>query len=342
MVVTETKPVISCIMPVYNGDRWLKIAINSILQQTFTCFELIIVNDGSTDGSGDIIDAAAARDTRVTVIHQPNQGIVAALNAGLAVARGKYIARMDADDVAISTRFIRQLAIMNADPRIMILGTGSRTIGPDDSSDGATAPETTEKIRCILGNNKTNRFPPSILQVLHPTTMMRADCIRAIGAYSEEFEHVEDYDLYLRASSAGIIAEIPEILMLYRIHGNNISVRKLHEQEQNAARCDVVRVRDNRQARGLRRQRISGPTFAGWVGIRRYRRERQLGLAQTRALYDAGLLALKGALKTSPSVSLHLLARCAWYLALDLGPWRASGKPGGTGSSARDQDKAFS
>src|SRR5262249_10266218 len=115
-------PKVSVAMSVHNGERFLAEATDSILGQTFRDFELILVDDGSTDGSGAIADAYQRKDTRVRVIHQHKFGLVAALNQACEQARGEYIARMDADDVAIPDRLVRQVAFMDAHPEVAVLG----------------------------------------------------------------------------------------------------------------------------------------------------------------------------------------------------------------------------
>lgn len=312
-------PVISCIMPVYNAERWVKLAIRSILNQTFRDFELIIIDDGSTDGSAAIIETFRLTDPRVVVIAQPNRGVVSALNAGVAIARGAYIARMDADDVSVASRFSRQLQVMQANPRIIILGAKAQTIDGEDVRDGRRAPSARATPRLLFGNNRTRRFPPSILQVLHPTIMMRTGAIRQIGAYSETFLYAEDYDLYLRASELGLIAEIQEELLYYRLHGDNISLRRLYEQESNAALCDLANVRTIRKRLGMPAQKISPETLLGWATFRRHRRERTLNTSRAGTLYAAAQLTLRGALTTHPAITFRILLRCAFYLAIGAG-----------------------
>lgn len=316
---SQKAPVISCIMPVYNAERWLEIAIRSILNQTFRDFELIIINDGSTDGSAAIIETFRLSDPRIVVISQPNRGVVSALNAGVAIARGAWIARMDADDVSVASRFARQVQVMQADPRIIILGARALTIDGDDVRDGRCTPSASDTPRVLFRNNRTRRFPPSILQVLHPTVMMRTGAIRQIGAYSETFLYAEDYDLYLRASEFGLIAEIQEELLYYRLHGDNISLRRLYEQESNAALCDLANVATIRKRLGLPAQKIAPETLLGWAIFRRHRRERTLNAGRGGTLYTAARLTFKGALTTHPAITLRILLRCAFYLVMNAG-----------------------
>ena len=116
-------PAISVILPVYNAEAYVREAVESILAQSFTDFELIIINDGSTDGSGAILRELAVRDTRIVLIERPNGGLVSALNDGIESARAELIARMDADDVAMPERFALQHARMMEDPELAVLGS---------------------------------------------------------------------------------------------------------------------------------------------------------------------------------------------------------------------------
>ena len=126
-VTFQSTPLISVIMPVFNGENFLQDAVGSILGQTFTDFELIAIDDGSTDNSTALLESFRLNDRRVIIQrHTENQGVTAALNTGLALARGKYIARMDADDISLPVRFEKQVAFMETHPEIDILGSAVR------------------------------------------------------------------------------------------------------------------------------------------------------------------------------------------------------------------------
>lgn len=306
-------PAISCLLPVRDGERWLRAAIDSILAQSFGDFELIVIDDGGADASARIVEEAMRRDPRVRLLRQPARGVVAALNAGLAAARGAFIARMDADDVAVSNRFERQIEVLRARTGIVIIGAKARAIGADDSDDGRAPEVAPPGPRLKIGRSRAARFPPSILSVLHPTIMMRAHELRALGGYRDDFRHVEDYDLYLRAAGIGAIAELQETLLLYRLHGANISLRRLREQERNAAACDLRNVGEARGRRGLPPLSLSRATLNGWIAFRIHRRRRKLGVADRRSLARACRLALRGASRASAAETAHILARCLWY-----------------------------
>lgn len=217
-------PAISVILPVYNGEAYIREAIESILKQTFSNFELIIINDGSSDNSGKILHDLAASDSRIVLIERQNTGLVTTLNEGIEKARGEFIARMDADDVAMPERFALQHARMVAEPELGVLGSFIKII---------------DKFGCFirLGDYpvtpiETARFLEHGCPVAHPTVMMRREAVLKAGGYRKAFSHCEDYDLWLRISELGYrIANLPEALLNYRMHGANVSAVHREAQE---------------------------------------------------------------------------------------------------------------
>ena len=211
-------------MPVYNGEQYLQEAVNSILGQTFHDFELIVINDGSTDKTAEILNSYA--DDRLHIINQPaNLKICKSLNAGIGLACGEYIARMDADDISLPERFARQVAYLDNHPRIGVLGGWARKI--------------TEEGR-ILGEMKNHTRPDCVRWALcfgcplaHPSVMMRANIVKAAGGYSDAFLFAEDYDLWRRLSSRTEIVNLAEFVLLHRQHSENVS--KKHKAQQLAA-----------------------------------------------------------------------------------------------------------
>lgn len=210
-------PSISVVMPVYNAETFVREAVESILTQTFTDFELIAVNDGSTDGSLMILKEIASRDQRIVLLDRPHQGIVAALNAGIECARGEFIARMDADDVAMPERFALQYRRMIAEPKLGVLGSFARII------------DKTGKVMRILvypvTPKETARYLEYASPVAHPTVMIRKEALTKVKGYRAVVSYAEDYDLWLRISEIGYsIANLPMPLLNYRMHGMNVSV----------------------------------------------------------------------------------------------------------------------
>ena len=217
-------PAISVILPVYNAEAYVREAVESILNQTFTDFELIIINDGSADGSGAILRELAARDARIVLVERPNGGLVSALNEGLEMARADLSARMDADDVAMPERFALQHARMIEEPELAVLGSFFHIM----DRDGAI-------IRLYddlpLTPAAAMRFVKHRCPVHHPTVTMRRDAVLKAGGYRKAFSHAEDYDLWLRMSDLGYaIANLPQPLLNYREHGANVSA--VHWQAQ--------------------------------------------------------------------------------------------------------------
>ena len=216
-------PKISVVLPVYNAERYLREAVDSILAQTFTDFELILINDGSTDGSGDICRAYGGRDPRIVLIDRPNGGLASALNEGLAKARAPLIARMDADDIAMPERFACQYTYMMEHPNLAVLGTAIRVI--DETGEIIalrTYPSTSKKI------SKSFLFAHPIA---HPTVMMRKDIVLKVGGYRTAFRLSQDYDLWLRIIEQGYnIRNLSQTLLNYRACTEKLSAKRQQER----------------------------------------------------------------------------------------------------------------
>lgn len=220
----EIAPKVTVLLPVYNAQQYITESIDSILKQTFCDFELLIINDGSTDASCDIIKEY--NDNRIRFIdNKQNRGLIAVLNQGLHLAKGTYIARMDADDIALPERLAKQIAFLDKEQEIGILGTQIEHFG-----------DTKKKI---------SHFPlkVGILDLLrnccisHPTVMLRKSIFQQYQLYySEEYGSSEDYELWSRAIHIMKIANLPEVLLKYRWHGTNISILKKQQQKENTTR----------------------------------------------------------------------------------------------------------
>lgn len=208
-------PAVSVLMPVYNGERFLAEAIESILGQTFADFEFVIVDDGSTDTSPAILADYASRDPRIRVVTQANAGIVAALNRGLAECRTALVARMDADDVSLPTRLERQVAFLATRPMVAVVGTAVQRI----SETGAAGPE----VRHPAAWQAIARGLRHGNCLAHPSVMMRRDAVMEVGGYREFLRHAEDYDLWTRVAERQELANLPDCLLRYRVHGGQVS-----------------------------------------------------------------------------------------------------------------------
>ncbi len=211
-------PKVSVVMPVSNGEAWLAAAIESVLTQTLADFELIIVDDGSTDASPGIIAASSARDERIVTVRQPRQlGLVKALNAALAVVRAPLLARLDADDMALPERLSYQARCFDERPELVLLGSWAERIDDSGRRTGVVRPET-DPARLAVILQKRN-------PLVHSSVMTRTALVKKLGGYREAFLGAEDLDLWLRLSEHGVVANLPQTLVRYRVHGNSVTRR---------------------------------------------------------------------------------------------------------------------
>jgi glycosyltransferase involved in cell wall biosynthesis len=212
-------------MAAYNAEAHLSAAIDSILRQSFTDFEFIIIDDGSTDRTAEII--AAYDDPRIKTIRNPgNLGLIPSLNRGLDAATGTYVARMDADDEALPERFERQVAFLDVHPEIGLCGTAVETFGA--RTERWTLICEPARVRCQL------LFDPGLS---HPTAMFRRSLVVRHGLrYDERYRHAEDYALWVRFADVAGIANLPEVLLRYRLHAQSVSHTNRRVQQQTADR----------------------------------------------------------------------------------------------------------
>ena len=201
-------PLISVILPVYNGAADLEKSIGSVLAQTVTDFEVVAINDGSKDESGRLLNQVS--DPRVRVIHQDNMGLAATLNKGISVARGEFIARQDQDDLSHPDRFARQLDYMRQNTGCTLLGTAAEIWVGDAPSDRTHDHPTRHAVLAfdLLFNNP----------FVHSSVMMRRDAVMAVGGYTTDpaRQPPEDYELWSRMAREGGVANLPERLLVYR------------------------------------------------------------------------------------------------------------------------------
>jgi len=218
-------PLVCVVMPVYNGQRFVKRAIQSVLEQTFADFEFVIVDDGSTDETPAILRECAARDERIRIISRPNTGIVGALNDGLAAATGKYLARIDADDWSAPGRFELQVQRLDSDPRLVAVGCGAVVVDPDGERLGEfPVPLEHEEIEAqhLAGESSIH----------HPAVMMRTQAVRQVGGYREGFCPAEDFDLWVRLGEVGRLANLADYLITKRLTEDGIVGSTLERQGQ--------------------------------------------------------------------------------------------------------------
>lgn len=210
---------VTVLMPVYNAARYLREALESILCQTYDRFELLIIDDGSTDSTVDIIKSYSEERIRL-VHHDRNLGLIATLNSGLALARGHYIARMDADDIAAPGRIAAQAAFMDAYPDVGICGTWFQFMGTDSI---IRHPVEHDAIKIKLLTDTA---------FAHPTVMLRKSALtETMVGYDPAYQHAEDYELWTRLVTVTRAANIAQVLLQYRLHDTQISTNFADEQK---------------------------------------------------------------------------------------------------------------
>ena len=229
----SANPIVTVLMPVYNGSAYLREAIESILNQTFQLFELLIIDDGSTDDSREIVNSF--NDARIRLIcQQCNQGLIKTLNLGLNLTRTPYLARMDADDVALPERLGKQVEFLQTHPEISCVGSDFIWLGnPNEKS-------------------WVNYFTPNEIKVAllfgcplcHPTVMFRMEDIRRYSlSYSSDYLHAEDYAFWVEISQNLQIANLTETLLQYRKHAGQISKLKSDIQCRSIDKIQVDQLR---------------------------------------------------------------------------------------------------
>jgi glycosyltransferase involved in cell wall biosynthesis len=222
-------PTVSVILPVWNGERFLAAAIDSILRQTFASLELLVIDDGSTDSSRFIAMEKARTDQRVIVLDTPHRGIAHALNTGIHAARAPFVARMDADDISDPSRLEKQIAFMEAHPECVAAGADVDVIDADDETIGFISfpPDHSGIVQALV----TGDMP----SLAHPTILMRKEAVLAAGAYREADVPSEDLDLWLRLIEFGEMANLSEPLLRYRMHRGATSIRDGSRQRMTTA-----------------------------------------------------------------------------------------------------------
>jgi glycosyltransferase involved in cell wall biosynthesis len=229
-MLSKGRPRVTVLMSVYNGEKYLSEAIDSILGQTFEDFEFLIIDDGSTDSSSEVIRSYT--DPRIRLIKNgENIGLTCSLNKGLKLARGEYIARMDADDISLPERLEREIAIADVHPEITVVTTGFANFvnsfrKDNKDSENKVGVDEIEWIgfEDLLEGNK----------VFHGSVLFRRKNILDIGGYDERLPKAQDYDLWLRVSRNAEIIKLKRILFLRRLHFDCVSIKGLTKQEYYA------------------------------------------------------------------------------------------------------------
>ncbi len=210
-------PKISVVMPAYNAEKYIGKSIDSILNQTYGDFEFIIINDGSGDRTKEII-LSYSDDRIVYLENEINSGIVVTLNKGLEYATGEYIARMDADDIAVAERLEKQIEFMEKNRDVGVLGTGICIFGENINEHARVFTTNPEQLKAELIFNSC---------IAHPTVMIRSRILKNNGLrYDMKYAGAEDYNLWWKIAKVSRIATLPDILVRYRIHSSQITKKK--------------------------------------------------------------------------------------------------------------------
>lgn len=222
--INQISPLVSVVMAVYNGEKYLREAIDSVLTQTFVNFEFIIINDGSSDGSLSIIHSYS--DKRIKLINNDgNKGLIYSLNIGIEISLGKYIARMDADDICLAERFQKQFEYLELHPNIGVIGCDYLSFNDKHSS----------YIKSIYKSGEIKAFLLFTATMCHPTLMLRKQVLLDNNLYySETAKHVEDYDLWCRLILHTDFYNRNEVLFKYRDHAQQVSHHYRDIQIQNS------------------------------------------------------------------------------------------------------------
>ncbi len=218
---------VSVVIPVRNGEKYLSQAVESVLAQTHRDLELLIIDNGSTDRSLEIMMRYARMDERIRVLLRPDRGVAAAANCGLEEARGEWIARLDCDDIFLPEKLEKQVAFIRKNPDARIVGTlgyfindAGRIIGLVNT-DG---PFTKEEFEDMAARGEPVFF-------IHSSTLMHRETMLAIGGYREQFVQAEDIDLWVRMAEKGhLLLKVPEPLIMYRIHRGSLTMARNAEQ----------------------------------------------------------------------------------------------------------------
>ena len=232
---------VSVLMPVYNTERYVAEAVRSILAQTYDELEVLIYDDGSTDRSPEILHGLAERDPRIRLFLRPHTGLTTWLRAGVEIARGEYVARMDADDIAHPERLAAQLSYLDAHPECVVVGTEARLVDPERRPIKQLGVQLThDGIDADLMRGRGDAM-------LHPASTFRRDAILAVGSYRVDFEAAEILDLNLRLAERGRVANLPDTLLEYRQHLDKVSARRKGDQR----RAQDAALREAIERRGL-------------------------------------------------------------------------------------------
>ena len=219
-----SNPTVSVVMSVYNGERFLPETVESVLNQTFCDFEFIIINDGSADGTAEILSRYQKNDPRIVVYHQENRGQAIASNKGCSLARGCYIARTDADDVSLPERLERQVQYLEKNPHIAFVGSSVNIIDASGRQLFMVLLPSDDKVI------KQRMFEMHDSFIPNQSVLIRSEVFRAFHGYRANFVPAEDYDLWLRIAERRQVSNLPEPLVNVRRRAHTLSSANLRLQ----------------------------------------------------------------------------------------------------------------
>jgi hypothetical protein len=286
---------VSVLLPVRNGERFLAQALDSLIAQRGIDFEIIAIDDGSSDATPAVLARYAALYHCLRLATGEGRGISHALNLGLALARGRYIARMDADDIAFPDRFAVQSRHLDQHPAVGVLGTQALRIDVDGVSRG--------RIRVPTGQRRVRAALAISSALIHPTVMMRREPLLAVGGYRSLFDGAEDYDLWLRLSEFTELDNLAEPWLWCRRHGAQVSTRHALRQARRSA---LALVTHGFRQSGIADSLAECQSLGGWRQA--FAAVDPVSVARVHALTVAALVDNSGSLR--PRGSAYLLAIC--------------------------------
>ncbi len=238
-------PRVSVVLPVLNAATYLRAALRSLSEQSFSDYELVVIDDGSTDQSGAIIDAAAQLDPRVRVIrNKMSIGMGHVFNLGLFAAKGEYVARMDGDDVAHPERLARQVAFLDAHPEVVVVGAQVELIDVSGSVVGTRS--------YLVDDGPLRRAMARVSPFAHPVTMFRRELAVHLGGYDVRYAPAEDLHLWVRLAKCGLMANLPDVLLRYRVHDGSVTARQGLRMQWQSLRVRLLAARRH----GLQMNRV--------------------------------------------------------------------------------------
>jgi len=298
---TGSNPGVSVLLPVYNSASYLRESIESILNQSFKKYELLIICEPCTDNSSEIINSY--KDSRI--IHIQNEkrlGLANSLNKGIELARGEYIARMDADDVSLPERLARQVDFLETHPEIGVLGTGFHIMdGYGNTSHAVQFPMQDSVLRwCLCFYNP----------IVHPSVMMRRKIVEQAGGYSSDMTHAEDYDLWRRLSCVTRLSNMQDVLLHLRKHDANGSILNPPEEQRFSAQISSLMISHilNEEVSAGTVQRLWGQGFQTASDVRPGA-ELVYRLYQTIIVNDELSIIEKRAIRRGAAIQLCRLSR---------------------------------